>query len=401
MKNLKEKVKYFDWMLFIPYMVLCVIGIIMVYSASSINLSYVGGSTTSYMVKQLIYVLIGIFLVFMMAHAKTKLWVSPTALWVEAAIVIALLVIAKFFTTAINGANGWISLGPISIQPSEIAKLYNILFCSYTFTNWYERRNQGILHHGKKPYLIIASILALILCEPDTGGFMINFAIIAIMYLTYRDPQTSKFNKFSNTRILLILIILFGAILIIPRFFQNGFLQNATDYRIQRFTAFYHPFKYVQGAGRQLVNSYYAISNGGLFGLGLGNSIEKRGYLPEPYTDFILSVTTEELGFIGATVVILLILFIILRIYLVGIRSNNIYNRLFCFGAGTFMFVEAFFNIGAVIGLLPITGVTLPFVSYGGSSMIVLSMMLGMVMNISANQKRHTEYNPFDRYRNK
>ena len=179
------------------------------------------------------------------------------------------------------------------------------------------------------------------------------------------------------------------------------FIQDLSShfYQIQRFTAFYHPFKYSASVGRQLVNSYYAISNGGFFGLGLGNSIEKRGYLPEPYTDFILSVTTEELGFIGAAVLIILLLFIILRVYLIGIRSNNLYNRLFCFGVGTFMFVESFFNIGAVIGLLPITGVTFPFVSYGGSSMLVLSAALGMVMNISANQKRHTEIDPFEYYK--
>ena len=227
---------------------------------------------------------------------------------------------------------------------------------------------------------------------------MINFAIIMIMYLTYRDPETSKWNRINNQTFLIGLIILFVIMLQVPRF---KFIQDLSShfYQIQRFTAFYHPFKYSASVGRQLVNSYYAISNGGFFGLGLGNSIEKRGYLPEPYTDFILSVTTEELGFIGAAVLIILLLFIILRVYLIGIRSNNLYNRLFCFGVGTFMFVESFFNIGAVIGLLPITGVTFPFVSYGGSSMLVLSAALGMVMNISANQKRHTEIDPFEYYK--
>ena len=218
------------------------------------------------------------------------------------------------------------------------------------------------------------------------------------MYLTYRDPETSKWNRINNQTFLIGLIILFVIMLQVPRL---KFIQDLSShfYQIQRFTAFYHPFKYSASVGRQLVNSYYAISNGGFFGLGLGNSIEKRGYLPEPYTDFILSVTTEELGFIGAAVLIILLLFIILRVYLIGIRSNNLYNRLFCFGVGTFMFVESFFNIGAVIGLLPITGVTFPFVSYGGSSMLVLSAALGMVMNISANQKRHTEIDPFEYYK--
>ena len=390
-KKIREKLKYFDWMLFIPYAILCVVGIVMVYSASSINLSYVGLNSASYMIKQAAYVVIGMILMFLLAHFKTKWWVNSKLLIVGFFAMVGLLIIA------INGANGWISLGFISIQPSEFAKLFNILFCAYTFSNWADRREQG-LGHGNGPYFFIVVILGLILIEPDVGGFMINFVIIMIMYLTYRDPETSKWNRINNQTFLIGLIILFVIMLQVPRL---KFIQDLSShfYQIQRFTAFYHPFKYSASVGRQLVNSYYAISNGGFFGLGLGNSIEKRGYLPEPYTDFILSVTTEELGFIGAAVLIILLLFIILRIYLIGIRSNNLYNRLFCFGVGTFMFVESFFNIGAVIGLLPITGVTFPFVSYGGSSMLVLSAALGMVMNISANQKRHTEIDPFEYYK--
>ena len=398
--KIKEKIKYFDWMLFLPYLILCAIGIVMVYSASSINLSYVGGSTDSYMIKQALYVVVGIIVVLALAHFSPRLWVSSFVIKWGAVIMAFLLIIARFFTNAINGAHGWISLGIISIQPSEFCKLYNIVFCAYIFTKWFERRQQGIIEHGRGPYWVVGALLLLILLEPDTGGFMINFAIILIMYLTYRDPQTSWFPKISNIGLLFIWMALFLLALQIPRL---KFIEDLSGrfYQIARFTAFYNPFKYVTSSGRQLVNSYYAISNGGFAGLGLGNSIEKRGYLPEPYTDFILAVTTEELGFIGATIVIGLILFIILRIYLIGIRSNNIYNRLFCFGAGTFMFIESFFNIGAVIGILPITGVTLPFISYGGSSMIVLSMVLGMVMNISANQKRGTEKNPLDYYQKK
>ena len=160
---------------------------------------------------------------------------------------------------------------------------------------------------------------------------------------------------------------------------------------IQRFRAVFEPFKYENSIGKQLVNSLYAISNGGILGRGIGESIQKRGYLPEPYTDFIISITAEELGAIGATVVICLLAWVILRIYLIGIRSKSTYAMFFCYGVGTFFAVETFFNIGGAIGFLPITGVTLPFISYGGSSMIVLTIALGMVMNISANQKRGTE----------
>ena len=182
-----------------------------------------------------------------------------------------------------------------------------------------------------------------------------------------------------------------GVILLsqLMRFF-NPF-SGRLEYMYRRFTAYFNPFQYSNAEGKQLVNSYYAISNGGFIGRGLGNSIQKRGYLPEPYTDFILSVIAEEIGFIGTLVVLSLLAWIICRIILIGIRSKNTYNSLVCYGIGTFMMAEALFNIGGVSGLIPITGVTLPFVSYGGSSMIVLSLSLGIVMNISANQRRNRE----------
>ena len=145
-KKIREKLKYFDWMLFIPYAILCVVGIVMVYSASSINLSYVGLNSASYMIKQAAYVVIGMILMFLLAHFKTKWWVNSKLLIVGFFAMVGLLIIARFFTNAINGANGWISLGFISIQPSEFAKLFNILFCAYTFSNWADRREQGLGH---------------------------------------------------------------------------------------------------------------------------------------------------------------------------------------------------------------------------------------------------------------
>jgi cell division protein FtsW len=155
------------------------------------------------------------------------------------------------------------------------------------------------------------------------------------------------------------------------------------SYQIKRLLAFFHPFKLENSVGRQLVNSYYAISNGGWFGVGIGNSIQKKGYLPEPYTDFIMSVITEELGIIGAIVVLGILFFLIGRIVLVGIRAQSAYRSLVCYGIGAWLFVQTLFNVGAMSGLLPITGVTLPFISYGGSSMLMLSAAIGLAMNVS------------------
>ncbi|KIO95567.1 Cell division protein FtsW [Levilactobacillus brevis] len=150
-----------------------------------------------------------------------------------------------------------------------------------------------------------------------------------------------------------------------------------------------NPFEHSQSVGQQLVNSYYALSNGGIFGVGWGNSIQKTGYLPEPNTDFIMAILAEELGLITALAVIMLLFVIILRTTLVGVRSNSTYQALICYGAATYLTVQTLFNLGGVLGMLPITGVTFPFISYGGSSTWTLALVLGLVMNISARQKRY------------
>ncbi|MDM8272222.1 FtsW/RodA/SpoVE family cell cycle protein [Ligilactobacillus salivarius] len=392
MKNkLKEKLKYFDYGLFIPYLILCLIGIVMVYSASAINLTYVGVKATSYLFKQIIFVGIGITLTLIFSHMNPKFWVSKNVLRFGYWTVIILLMIAKFLFGAINGANGWITLGSFSIQPAEIAKLYLVVAISKAFS-----KREADIYLGKHKRTTtrknlavnILPILALIAIEPDTGGATICAAICLVLILA-----NSK-NWRASIGILGVAISMIALTVMVIHAI-NPFKGSKVEYMYKRFEGYFDPFTYATTSGKQLVNSFYAISNGGLFGVGLGNSIQKRGYLPEPYTDFILAIIAEELGFIGVLVVLGLLFFIILRIILIGIRSNNTFNTLVCYGVATFFTVESIFNIGAVNGLLPITGVTLPFISYGGSSMVVLSMALGMVMNISANEKRHTARNMF------
>lgn len=165
-----------------------------------------------------------------------------------------------------------------------------------------------------------------------------------------------------------------------------SFLQDIYVYK--RFIAFLHPFKTAANEGAQLVNSYYAIHNGGLFGLGLGNSIQKRGYLPEPYTDFILSIIAEEVGSLGALVVLGLLFYLVILIMERGVKAQSQYSTLICFGVTAIIFFQTLFNVGAVLGLMPITGVTLPFISYGGSSLWVLSAAIGLVLNVTAEEKK-------------
>lgn len=397
-KKLQTQLKYFDYGLFIPFILLALIGVVMVYSASSINLSYLTGKTMQYFIRQLVYAILGTGLVLIFAHSKPKHWWSPGFLICGWIVLMILLVVAKFFTSAVNGANGWINLKVISIQPSEICKLYLVLLLAKIFTIYTDqgghmlrrRRAAGLrIYPELLVFGAVFAILVMIGIAPDFGGLGINFMIVLVMFLTYAN-YNYRFNVF---------VIISGVTCagIFAYFMQfTTFLDNSRiGYIIRRFTAVFDPFKYENSSGKQLVNSFYAVSNGGLFGRGIGESIQKRGYLPEPYTDFILSIISEELGVIGVTVVLCLLAWMILRIFLIGIRAKSTYTMYFCYGIGTFFAVETFFNVGGAIGLMPLTGVTLPFISYGGSSMIVLATALGMVMNISARQKRGTEIEVF------
>lgn len=384
MRKFRDKMRYFDFYLFVPYIVLCCIGAVMVYSASSINLSYAGASTNTYLMKQLIYVVMGLGCIFFSIMIPTKKLAHRNFIMIGFFAMVILLLYAKFFTTAVNGANGWINLKLFSFQPAELCKLYLVLFMAQLVSNREYSVSTLNIKPSRKPAVLVVILLCLVLIEPDLGGFSINAFIILLMYFASgRDYRKS----------LLYLSGILGSIIVVVqllRFWDPAPLKGTKiEYMYARLTAFYNPFKVSSTSGQQLINSYYAISNGGLFGVGLGNSVQKRGYLPEPYTDFIIAIISEELGAIGVMVVLLLITWIILRIFLIGIRANSSYETMICYGIGTFMGVETLFNVGAVNGLLPITGVTFPFVSYGGSSMIVLSLALGIVINISINQKKN------------
>lgn len=354
----------------------------MVYSASSINLSYSGAATSTYLLKQLLYVILGLVCFTLAYSIQLSKLVNRSFIMMGFFLMVILLLYAKFFTTAINGANGWIDLKIFSLQPAELCKLYLILFMAQLITRREKMPLQQRKQVKKKPYILAVLLLILILIEPDLGGFAINAAIILVMWLASGEINYKK--------ALFSLTVIIASLTLLTQLFRfwNPVSGTKYEYMYGRLAAFYNPFHVASTSGQQLINSYYAISNGGLFGVGLGNSIQKRGYLPEPYTDFILGIISEELGAIGVAVVLLLLTWVVLRIYLIGIRSNSTYDTLLCYGVGTFMAVETLFNVGAVNGMLPITGVTFPFVSYGGSSMLVLSLALGLVMNVSINQHR-------------
>ncbi|WP_281828459.1 MULTISPECIES: FtsW/RodA/SpoVE family cell cycle protein [Lactobacillus] len=384
---MRRKIHYLNYNIFIPYLLLVIMGVILVYSASSDILLQNGFKPSTYGIKQAIFAAVAFF-IFGIPFFALKLEVFKNKKFVMYFLLISLAMLAflvglkivKGSSAAVNGAVGWINLGFINLQPLEVAKLSLVLYLAYVLD-----RRDGKLVKGHiwsnlaHPALMTAIMMALVIVEPDFGGTAILFMIALVMFSVSGIPASLAI------RWLIAIVIAVFAVFFLVIFWNPKFLQ--TSYQFQRLLSFLHPFELERKGGAQLVNSYYAIHNGGLFGVGLGNSMEKRGYLPEPYTDFILSIAAEELGVIGAILIIGLLFYLMWNIMEVGIHATSQFNALVCFGVTTIIFTESLFNIGAVVGLLPITGVTLPFVSYGGSSMIVLTCCIALVLNISTNEK--------------
>ena len=172
-------------------------------------------------------------------------------------------------------------------------------------------------------------------------------------------------------------------------FFKINFIPKKFLYIYNRFIIFSNPFLDETNKGYQLVNSFYAISNGNWFGLGLGNSIQKKGFLPEAYSDFAFSITIEELGLLGAFIILSILIFMIIKIILIGIYSNNIFNFITSISIGILFLLQIFINLGGILGLIPLTGITFPFLSHGGNSLLVNSISIAIILKISSDEKKN------------
>lgn len=382
----RRKLRYLNYRMFIPYLILVVLGIVLVYSASSDILLVNGFKPNVYGIRQAIYAVVA-FLFFGVPFFALKIKVFKSPKFVAGFLIICILMLVwlvflRFFhsSVAVNGAVGWINLGFMNLQPLEVTKLALVIYLAYVLDRQDGKFTRGrIKTNLSHPAILAAFLMCLVIVEPDLGGTAILFMITLVMFSVSGIPA-----KLALTWLIGIALFI-GLVVLLIIIWNPEFLQKS--YQLQRLMSFLHPFELERKGGAQLVNSYYAIHNGGILGVGLGNSMQKRGYLPEPYTDFILSITAEEIGVILTILLVGLLFYLMLEIMNVGIHAVSQFDALICFGVATIIFTEAFFNIGAVLGLLPITGVTLPFISYGGSSMIVLTAAIGLVLNVSANEK--------------
>ncbi|AKP66442.1 FtsW/RodA/SpoVE family cell cycle protein [Companilactobacillus ginsenosidimutans] len=387
-----KKLKLIDLWIVIPFVILLGIGIVMVYSASFYNNMVNGGSTTQYLVKQALYATVGLVFCFFVYMLKVNVLKSRGVLLLLGFVTWAslfVLVVKGLVNPAskINGASAWINLGVINFQPLELAKLVFVLYLALILSNKQDRlmdlRFTDLVKDNLAQIFFLGTVIAMVIVQPDIGGAMI-LTIISLVLISASTIPSKIIITLDGSLIAILAAVMTFLFTVRPSFFVNS-------YQYQRFLAMAHPFELERKAGAQIVNSYYAISNGGIFGVGLGNSIQKRGYLPEPHTDFILAIISEELGIVGVIIVLGLLAVIVFRILLVGLRSKNRYMSLVLYGIATMLMTQIFLNVGGLLGYIPLTGVTLPFISYGGSSMIVLSIALGIALNLEATNKFDSE----------
>ena len=361
----KKKV---DYLLFIAVITLILFGIIMIFSASSIWAEYKFNDSFKYVKQQGLFIIIGIILMHTVSKIDYKWYYKKTNLILLICLFLLVLVLIPGIGSVRNGSRSWFGIGSFGIQPSEFAKLGLIIF-----TAKYLSQNNKFLKDIRKGVipilLVLFLIFGLIMLQPDFGtGMIIVVSILAMLFIA---GVNIKF--FIGLGVLGVGGIV-GLIAIAP-------------YRMDRITSFIDPWKDPLGTGFQIIQSLYAIGPGGLLGQGFLNSRQKQFYLPEPQTDFIFSIISEEFGVLGVIIVCGLFLLVLYRGIKIGLQTDDLFAKYLAFGMIFQIIVQTIMNLMVVIGLIPVTGVTLPFLSYGGSSLLISMISVGILLNISRYDK--------------
>ncbi|HLR74666.1 MAG TPA: FtsW/RodA/SpoVE family cell cycle protein [Virgibacillus sp.] len=364
-----QKLKNYDFTLMITPILLSAFGIVMIYSASMVTAVVVDEvESTYYLYKQFQWFVIGLIGFILASIIPYQFYQRIIKLMVLGSII--LLIAVLFFGETAHNATRSISIASVNIQPSEFVKLAIILYLASVYSKKQAYINE--FSRGVLPPLILTGImLSLIVLQPDIGTSAIIFAIAFTIIM-------SSGIRFKH----LFILIMIGLILL-----AIAIPNMVTDTRISRFTGAYQPFMAPEDGGYHLIQSYIAIGVGGLTGEGLGQSVQKLGYLWGAHTDFIMSIIAEELGFIGVIIVIGLLATIVLRGIFMARKCGDSFGSLLAIGISSMVGIQAFVNLGAISGILPITGVPLPFVSYGGSSLLVMLIAMGILNNIARSVK--------------
>ncbi|MBE9913580.1 putative lipid II flippase FtsW [Paenibacillus donghaensis] len=337
-------------------------GLIMIFSASYPIAIAKHDSSWHYVMKQGIFAFFGLFLMFVFMSVPLERWKKASPLLLLLTLLMLAFVLVR--SGDVNGARRWFALGGFTLQPSELAKLTVIVYLATIIS----RKGEQIrdFRRGLIPVVtVVGLILLLVLKQPDFGTVLI-LAGMAVTILLVGDADLRH-------------LFLLGLSLV-PIFLYLAFSKS---YRLNRINSFLSPFDDPEGSGYQLIQSLDAFKHGGFTGTGIGHSIQKIFYLPEAHTDFIFAVIGEELGFVGTSLLIITFFLFIWRGFRAALKSNDFYALMLGIGIVMMIFLQFLLNVGAAVGVLPITGVPLPFISYGGSSLVLCLASTGILLNIS------------------
>lgn len=356
--------KRVDFLLLITIVILSLFGVIMIYSSSYVWAEYKFDNPYKFVMTQGVFLVLGYVIMYITLKIPYTKYLSRANVIFGICFLLLVLVLIPGIGTVRNGSRSWFGIGSFGIQPSEFTKLGMIIFTSkYLSCNEKELRD---IKRGVLPILVILMLVfGLIMLQPDFGtGVIIVISIVVLLFVS--GVKMGFFVKIG----FLGLLGVAGLIIVAP-------------YRLKRILSFIDPWSDPLGSGFQIIQSLYAIGPGGLLGLGFGNSIQKHFYLPEPQTDFIFSIISEEFGFMGVVIVATLFLIIIYRGFRISKNCENRFGKYLAFGITFQLAFQTLLNLMVVVGLIPVTGVTLPFLSYGGSSLLITMLSMSILLNIS------------------
>ena len=357
----------YDIGLLFPVLFLVGIGIVMVYSASSAVALKKYGSDFLFLKKQALFALIGLIGLVICRHFPYR-WYRPlTYPLLALALVFLLAIQITDYGLSAGGAARWLRIGNLSFQPSEFARFALIIFLAYSLDKKSDRLKEFYI--GFVPHIVVLAVFAgCIIGQPDFGSVVILAALTWLMMFV------------GGVRCL----HLFGSLIVLLLPLAYYFL-TSSQYRMSRILGFLNPWQYPADEGYQIIHSLMAFGTGGLWGTGIGKGYQKLFYLPEPHTDFIFSIIGEEFGLMGVMIIIVLYAWILLKGIKIAREAPDTFGSLIAIGLTTAMGMQICINMGVTLGLLPTKGLTLPFLSYGGTSLLLNMASIGILMNISAN----------------
>lgn len=370
MEDKSESYTSYDYLLLIPTLVLMGLGLVEVYSASSFVAEHKLGDSYYYLKRQAVFCLLGLGVMITAKNIPAALYMRLVYPLLFLSLVSLGLVFVPGLGMKAGGATRWLRVGGFSFQPAEFAKLSLALYVAYSLAK--KGPHMAVFSKGFIPHLLIGGLFILpIMFQPDMGTAIIIWCWLMVLLFVGGVRITH----------LLSLVLLCVPVLV--------WLVFRADYRWKRWLAFLNPWDDPQGLGYHIIHSFLAIGSGGISGVGLGNSKQKLLYLPEPHTDFILSIVAEELGLVGVAVVIILFSVLVMRGIQVALEASDMYSSYLALGISCLMGLQVVINMAVVMGLLPTKGLTLPLMSYGGSSLVISLFGIGVLLGISARRQRN------------